>query len=158
MSELPSLMRDQRKIDADHLKLLAIFHFVLAGFSLLGLGFLFLHWLVLHTIVFNPEVLKNAKGGLPPATFFAVFQWLYLVMGTVIFTMGLGNLISGWCLLKRRARIFSLVMAGINCVGFPFGTTLGIFTFIVLLRESVTEVFNLQKSRSTLEKIEGISR
>jgi hypothetical protein len=32
MSELPPLPRDQRKIDADHLNLLAIFHFVGAGF------------------------------------------------------------------------------------------------------------------------------
>ena len=36
MIELPPLPRDQRKIDADHLNLLAIFHFVGAGLALLA--------------------------------------------------------------------------------------------------------------------------
>ncbi|PYV42168.1 MAG: hypothetical protein DMG06_14865 [Acidobacteria bacterium] len=31
MTELPPLLRDQRRIDAEHLKLLSIFHFVLSG-------------------------------------------------------------------------------------------------------------------------------
>jgi hypothetical protein len=37
---LPPLPRDQRKIDADHLNLLAIFHFVGAGLAVLGILFL----------------------------------------------------------------------------------------------------------------------
>ena len=147
MSELPPLMRDQRKVDADHLKLLAIFHFVLAGFSILGLCFLFLHWFMMHTFLFNPEFLKNAKSGPPPAEFFLIFRWIYVFAGTCIASMGIGNLISGWCILKRRARIFSLVIAGIDSLCFPFGTTLGVFTFVVLLRESVAEVYTAAQPR-----------
>jgi hypothetical protein len=141
MSELPPLRRDQRQVDAGHVKLLAIFHFVLAGLSLLGLGFLFMHWLVMHTFMSDPALWKDAKGGPPPAQIFAVFKWFYLFFGAVIVAIGLGNLVSGWCLLRRRARIFSLVMAGIDCLGFPFGTVLGVFTLIVLLRESVVELY-----------------
>ena len=40
MKDLPQLPRDQRQIDAGHLKLLMIFHFVAAGLSVLGLLFL----------------------------------------------------------------------------------------------------------------------
>jgi len=37
--------------------------------------------------------------------------------------------------------MFSLIIAGINCVQFPFGTVLGVFTFVVLLRDSVRELY-----------------
>ena len=73
MNELPPLMRDQRKSDADHLRLLAIFHFVFAGLGLLALGFLFLHYSLIHHFLDNPEMWKHPKGGgPPPAEFFAV--------------------------------------------------------------------------------------
>lgn len=137
----PALMRDQRKVDAEHLKLLAVFHFVLAGLSLVGIAFLCLHWFLMHTVFTNPEMMKNAKGGPPPKEFFMIFRWFYFFMGTFIVAGGLGNLISGFCLLKRRGKIFSFVVAGLNCLGFPFGTTLGVFTFIVLLRDSVGELY-----------------
>ena len=35
-----------------------------------------------------------------------------------------------------------MIIAGINCLGIPLGTTLGVFTFIVLLRPSVQHVFD----------------
>jgi hypothetical protein len=141
---LPPLMRDQRKVDAEHLKLLAVFHFVLAGFALVGLGFLAMHWFFMSTFFGNPEMWKDAKGGAPtppPQEFFAIFKWFYAVMGVFIVGGGLASLISGLCILRRRARTFSLVVAGIVCLGFPFGTALGVFTFVVLLRDSVTEEY-----------------
>ena len=39
---------------------------------------------------------------------------------------------------KRKWLMFSLIMAGIQCILFPFVTVLGVFTFIILLRPSVT--------------------
>jgi hypothetical protein len=35
-------------VDADHLKLLAVFHFVGAGLALVGIGFLLLHYTVMR--------------------------------------------------------------------------------------------------------------
>jgi hypothetical protein len=144
MSDLPPLMRDQRKVDAEHLKLLAVFHFVLAGLAVVGLGFLCLHWFFMNSFFGNPEMWKDAKAGAPvppPKEFFAIFKWFYAVMGVFIVGGGLAALISGFCLLRRRARLFSLVVAGISCLGFPFGTALGVFTLVVLLRESVAEEY-----------------
>jgi hypothetical protein len=140
MSLSPSI-RDQRKVDAEHLKLLAVFHFVLAALSFLGLGFLFLHWFLMHSVLENPEMLKNAKGAPPPKELFAIFQWIYLIMGVCVMACALGNLLSGLCLLKHRAKLFSFIVAGINCLGFPLGTILAVFTFMVLLRESVGELY-----------------
>lgn len=147
VAELPPLYRDQRKVDAEHLKLVAVFHFVLAGLSVVGIGFLCLHWFFMHTFFDNPEMWKNAKEGPPPKEFFAIFQWFYIVMGGFILTAGLANLASGFCIWKRRARVFSLIVAGLNCLCFPFGTALGVFTFVVLLRESVAEVYEAEAGR-----------
>ena len=142
MAELPPLMRDQRKTDADHLRLLAIFHFVVAGLAILGLGFLLLHYAIMQMVMTNPEIWKNQKGGgPPPEQFFAIFKWFYLFFGLLLVVGGVGNLLSGLFIRKKRNRIFSLIVAGINCVQFPFGTMLGVFTFVVLLRDSVRELY-----------------
>lgn len=141
MTPLAPLLRDQRKVDSDHLRLLAIFHFVFAGLSLLGLLFLGLHYAIMHAFLDDPSLWKGAKDGPPPAQVFAIFRWFYLFMGVVFVIGALLNLLSGLYLRRRRARLYSLIVAGLDCVQFPFGTVLGVFTFIVLLRESVVELY-----------------
>jgi hypothetical protein len=141
MTELAPLPSDQRKADADHLRLLAIFHFIVAGLAILGLGFLMLHYGVMHAIVGNPEMWKNQKGGGPPPQFFAILKWFYVFFGAMLVAGGVLNLLSGWSIQRKKNRIFSLVVAGVNCVQFPFGTVLGVFTFVVLLRDSVREAY-----------------
>jgi hypothetical protein len=142
--ELPPLYRDQCKVDADHLKLLAVFHFVLAGLSVVGLLFLFLHWSLMNAAMAMAEK-QPGKGGPPPAEFFAIFKWFYLFMGVMIVIAGITNLLSGRCIQQRRGRIFSLIVAGLNCLAFPFGTCLGVFTFIVLLRDSVIQAYEANR-------------
>jgi GNAT superfamily N-acetyltransferase len=142
MTELPPLTRDQRKADVDHLKLLAIFHFVIAALSVVGVGLLFLHYTFMHSILTNPEVWKNQKNGAPPPEqVMAIFKWFYLFFGAVLIASGLTNLISGLFIQMKKHRLFSLIIAGINCLHFPFGTVLGVFTFVVLLRDSVRELY-----------------
>ncbi len=55
---------------------------------------------------------------------------------------GILTIISGRRIAKQRSRVFSLVMAGVNCLSIPIGTTLGVFTFIVLLRPSVQAMYD----------------
>lgn len=141
MSRLPPLMRDQRKIDADHMKLLSIFHFVFGGFALLGLSLLFLHWLMMHSVFERPEMWKGQPGPPPPKEMAAVFNWFYIIFGSCIIVAAVANVVSGWLIRKRRARVFSLVVAALNCVGMPFGTILGVFSLMVLLRDSVAELY-----------------
>ena len=141
MSELPPLLRDQRKIDADHLKLLATFHFVGAGLTLLGLLFLIGHYAIFNAVFSNPKMWANQKQFQPPAEFFAMLKWFYLAGGVWFVASGVLNLISGWCIRAKRNRTFSMVVAGINCLHLPLGTVLGVFTIIVLLRDSVRELY-----------------
>jgi len=141
MNEPLPYPRDQRKIDADHLKLLAIFHFIGAGLALLGILFLLAHFAMFHAFLANPKMWENQKQGPPPAEFFAIFKWFYLVLGVWFLGSGILNVISGWCIRARKHRIFSMVVAGINCAHMPLGTVLGVFTIIVLLRDSVRESY-----------------
>lgn len=141
MNQLPPLVRDQRKIDADHLKLLSIFHFVGAGLAVLGMLFLLAHFALFHAFLDNPKMWENQKQGPPPAEIFAMFKWFYAIFGLWFAGSGVLNLISAFCLRAKKHRTFSLIVAGINCVHIPLGTVLGVFTIIVLIRDSVRELY-----------------
>jgi hypothetical protein len=142
MTELPPIIRDQRAADADHMRLLSIFHFVFAALAVAGIGFLGLHFLLFHAIMDNPDLWKNQKGGTPiPKDFFNIFRWFYVVFGVFLVFFAVANLLSGLFIRGRRHRTFSLVVAGLNCIQVPFGTVLGVFTFFVLLRPSVEETY-----------------
>ena len=141
---LPPLPRDQRKIDRDHLNLLAIFHFVGAGLALVGILFLVAHYFLMHAVMSDPKLFANQPQPMPmaPQQMFAIFKWFYLAMGVWFVASAMLNLISGLCLRTRKSRTFSLVVAAINCLHLPLGTVLGIFTIMVLSRESVQELYS----------------
>jgi peptidoglycan biosynthesis protein MviN/MurJ (putative lipid II flippase) len=141
MSELAPLLRDQRKIDAGHLKVLAICHFVGAGLALLGILFLLIHYAIMHAVFSNPKFWQGRNQTPPPAEIFAMMKWFYLIGGLWFIASGILNVISGFFLLARKHRIYSLVVAGINCLHIPLGTILGVFTIVVLNRDSVRELY-----------------
>jgi len=143
MSELqpPPVSSFQRREDADHLKLLAIFHFIGAGFALLGIMFIFAHYMMMHTFINNPQIWQNQRQPMPPREFFAMFQWFYVIFAFWFIGSGILNVISGFCIVARKHRTFSIVVAAINCLHIPLGTVLGVFTIMVLIRDSVREVY-----------------
>jgi hypothetical protein len=143
MTEPPPLIGDQRKVDADHLRLLSIFHFIGAGLAVLGLGFLALHYMFFHALIDNPDLWKNQKGAVPPPKeFFAMFKWLYVFFGIWFVVSCIANVLSGVFLGRRKCRTFSIIVAAMNCVHIPLGTVLGVFTIIVLLRPSVRDAYD----------------
>jgi len=140
-TQLAPLMRDQRKADAEHLRILSLCHFIMAGLTVAGLGLLFFHWFMMHQFLESPSAWGGAPNAPSPREAWNVFRWFYLIFGTFTIVAGTANASSGWLIRNRRGRVFSLVVAGLNCMGLPFGTTLGVFTFVVLLRESVAELY-----------------
>ena len=131
----PPFPASREKKDLEQLGLVAIFHFVMAGFYGLGIGFLWLHYTLMQSVFTNPQLMKGPNS-LPP-TFFAVFKWVYVVLGVICVILLALNAISGRFIQQRRNRIFSMIIAGIDCLQVPFGTALGVFTFVVLSRDSV---------------------
>ena len=49
---------------------------------------------------------------------------------------------AGRKLNQRTSHTVCLVVAGVECILFPFGTALSIFTLIVLVKNSVKELFS----------------
>ena len=132
--------------DEGHLKLLAIFHYVLSGFGVFGLGFIALHYTLMRTVFANPAMWENqaqkgAKAPFDPNEFFEVFQWFYLAAGLLIVVLSVLTLMAGLAIKNRKSRTFTMVVAGINCLQFPFGMALGIFTLVVLSRDSVARLY-----------------
>lgn len=127
--------------DRQHLKLLSIFHYVAGGltalFSLCGLFYLIFGLVMLLA----PEKLEP-KGQPPPA----FLGWIFAIIGGGFITVGwiLAAFIvtTGRFLARHKHYLFCLVMAGIECMLMPFGTVLGAFTIIVLMRESVKQLFS----------------
>ncbi len=128
--------------DEEHLRLLAIFHYVVGGlavlFSFLPLFYTAMGWFILHA---PPD--PHQKGGPPPE----IFAWIFIVIGLVLFSLGIAFsicvVISGRCIARRRRYWFSFVMACVECLFVPFGVILGVFTLIVLIRGSVKEMFGI---------------
>ena len=150
---LPPLVRDQRKVDIGHLKLLTIFHFIGAALGLFGILFLCVHFAFFNAFMSHPELFEGRGQQPPPEAFFAmfrVFRWFYLIMGAWFLLSTVLNLISAIGLMRRKWRTFSLVVAGINCLHMPLGTVLGVFTIIILIRDSVVEIYDAElASRGT---------
>ena len=152
--ELPPLWRDQRKADSDHLRLLAIFHFLFAGLALVGIGFICLHYALLHTLIDKPDLWKAQQqpAPVPARQFFAIFIWVYVVIGSICIAGGLANLLSGLFIQRRKFRTYSLVVAGLDCLQIPMGTMLGVFTIIVLLRDSVRKVYEGDEAKAPVSE------
>src|SRR6059036_3653896 len=132
---------EQQKKDAEHLRLLSIFHFIVAGFALLGIAFLIAHYFVMSAFM-NPEFWKSQRtGGPPPKEILTILVWVYAFAGFFLVLGSVLNFLSGLFLRKRQHRLFSLIVAGLNCLHVPLGTALGVFTFIVLSRESVRRIY-----------------
>jgi len=126
--------------DEQQLDLLAIFHYIVAGITAFFSCIPIIHVAVGIAMIFGG--LDEGKN--PPPAFVG---WLFVALGSVFILMGwtlaVCIFIAGRCLKRRRRRMFCLVMAGIECMQMPFGTVLGVFAIIVLMRESVQKLFAL---------------
>jgi len=55
--------------------------------------------------------------------------------------MAISILMAGRSLALRKRYTFAFIIACIECLFFPFGTILGVFTIVTLSRESVKALF-----------------
>jgi quinol-cytochrome oxidoreductase complex cytochrome b subunit len=133
--------QNQKRRDREQVKLLAIFHFVFAELAFAGIGFLCVHYAFMHTIFSNPDMWKSQPQTMPPKAFLDAFVWFYLFMGVILLIGLVLNVLSGLFLLRKRNRLFSLIIGGLNCLQIPFGTALGMFTILVLSRDSVRQLY-----------------
>ena len=135
----------QTIIDEEHLKLLSIGYYVSAGitafFSMFGLVYAVLG--AVMGVVFS-QAAKNSNQSPPPP----FLGWIFGIAGSVIFllliTVAVLKFLTARCIQRRRSRVFCMVVAAISCLEFPYGTVLGLFTFLALGRNSVKGWFEPQ--------------
>lgn len=142
--------------DAKHLQLLATFHYVVAAMTCLFGCLPLLH--VAMGIALLEGRVPFPFPGLPtlstqtPTPHQASFGWIFVVAGGVTFAMAqamaVATLYSGRQIHRRRHHLLSQVVAALLCMAPPIGTALGVFTLIVLQRDSVKELYGLRRSDS----------
>lgn len=125
--------------DDDNLQVLAIFHFVVAGFATLVSLFPTVHLLV--GIGLLSGFFTEPKDPFP----YALIGWIFVIGASCWIVLGLVFAFllvrAGRCLKARRRYQFCLVMAGVACIFMPFGTILGVLTIFVLTKESIRAQF-----------------
>ena len=154
--------------DEQHLKLLSIFHYVLAAMMALFACFPIIHLIIGISFLVAPETMMPPPAQMPipveegepgqqpfnqqppvaqpPALLFGL---MFTIIPAIFILVGwfLAGLIfyGGRCLASRTNYMFCFIVAGIACLNMPLGTILGVFTIIVLVRPSVQAMFENKK-------------
>jgi hypothetical protein len=136
--------------EISQLTVLSVLHYVWGGLTKL-ISCVFIIHIVLGILMINGNGVFNVQvpaGSTPPAFpngpppamgyLFAFGGGCAVLMG---WTFGIFTIISGRRIAQHRSRVFSIVIAAINCISFPFGTALGVFTIIVLAKDSVKMLY-----------------
>jgi hypothetical protein len=130
--------------DEQQLKLLSIFHYIVGGIIALFSLFPIFHLVFGIVMIVSPDTFESGGEG-PPA----FIGWLLALIGGTIILVGLVFatcvILAGRFLSLRRYYTYCFVMACIQCLFIPFGTVLGVFTIIVLMRESVKQIFSVDR-------------
>ena len=131
----------QQILDNEHLKLLSIFHYVKGGITALFACIPIIHVVFGLVLIVAPRLFGHGSDQ-PPA----FIGWLFVILGFFIiflgWTVAVLVLIAGRCIARRRHYTFCFVVACLECLSVPFGTVLGVFTILVLNRQSVKALFN----------------
>jgi hypothetical protein len=132
-------MNQQVNRDLEHLKILSILFYVLAGLTLFPIIF-GLFYAVMG--LFFGAAAVSASGEAPAALFGGIFVIFGGIFVLVFATLGFLIFKAGRNLSKREGYTFAFVIACVICLWIPLGTILGVFTIIVLTRDSVKALFN----------------
>lgn len=137
----------QRVVDDEHLKLLRLGYLISAGitalFGCLGLVYVAVGLL----LAFAHKAAPTPTGSQTPPE----IGWVFVVMGAVFTAIGWGMAALKYhaakCIAARQSWHLCMVVGGVCCLGIPYGTVLGAFTFLVLGRPTVHDQFFGQPPR-----------
>ncbi len=121
--------------DAEHLKLLALFHYIVGGIGFFFACFPIIHLIVGIVLLYAPT--KPADGAAPQMMVAVLFIGLALFFIVCGWALAFCTILSGRKIAQHKSWLFSMVIAGVLCLFMPFGTVLGVFTIVILNKESV---------------------
>ena len=144
---------EEQIIVRERLRLLAIGFYVKGAVGALFISFLLLHFFIFLGMSFIPESSWQPKTPAavesvsvspspapsprpvnqgPPVIIFRIFAGIIGAIVLLGWTFGGLTAYAGRCVQKRERRMFIFIMAGLNCALLPWGTLLGVATFMVL--------------------------
>jgi hypothetical protein len=136
---LPPYDARQQILDAEHLRLLRIGYIVAASVNSLMvlIGFLYIG---MGAVVSSAIPARGTRGALPfsPFAFFAAFGAAFVIVGAALIAL---NLLTARAIRRRQGYVLCMISAALSCLGIPYGTLLGIATFVVLGRPHVKAMF-----------------
>ena len=125
--------------DEENLRLLSIFHYVIAGIASLFTLIPFLY------VGMGILMLCGKLDAQHPDPAARPIGWFLIAIGTFFVLMGWAFVVclvmAGRYVSRKRHYMYCQVMAAVACMFMPFGTVLGAFTIIVLQKESVRQLF-----------------
>jgi hypothetical protein len=155
---------EEQLIVRDRLRWLAIGFYVKGAVAAVFVSFFLIHLVMMLAFSFMPESAWNqppksattaestsvtpssaprpVNQG-PPVVMFRIFAGVLGVIILLGWTLGGLTIYAGRCLHKRTHRTFILVMAAVNCPFIPWGTLLGIATFMLLQKPLARREFGL---------------
>jgi ABC-type Fe3+ transport system permease subunit len=129
--------------DEEHLRLLSIFHYVCAGMAAFFACIPIIHVIVGSVMLLHPQPFVSQNNQPHPEKFVGL---LFVVIGGMFILLGWAFAAclayAGRCLGQRKHYTYCMVVAALACMFMPFGTVLGVFTLMVLIRPSVKPLFN----------------
>jgi hypothetical protein len=73
--------------------------------------------------------------------------WIFVILSPIFTLFGaaitVGNILTARFLKRKKNYGFCFLIAALDCMFFPLGIVMGVFTILVLLRESVKQLFNV---------------
>jgi hypothetical protein len=156
---------EQRILARERLRLLALGYYIKGGVSAAFVSIFLIHFFFLLAFSFappstwspptpspisqSPSLLSSpsslrtpATQSEPPVIMFRIFAAVIGVIILLGWTFGGLTVYAGRCIQKRKHKGLVYVMAGLNCVFVPYGTLLGVATFILMQSPGGREEFS----------------
>ena len=124
--------------------MLAIGYYISGIIGAVSVSILLLHFCMFAALSFMPpsgfssgknlshDAKVESKSEPPPRIIFRIAAGAIAVVIVCGWILGGLTVFAGWCISKRKNRTFVLIMAGMNSIWIPYGTLLGIASFVAL--------------------------
>jgi len=130
--------------DLEHLRLLKIGYYILAGIAGVGTFFTGIWMVAVGAMLAHipMDTIPSADADLARRIMSLFVGGLGILISVGGVGMALLTFFTGRNLGQHRARIFCTVIGAITCLSVPWGTAIGVCTLIVLNRPSVKALFD----------------
>ncbi len=137
----PTPTRPGFQKDREHLDTLAAFYYIFFALECFGVVLIPLYAVLIYVMLCSGLMpTRPGQQPLPPE-----FGWILEGVLGVAFLLSALSAVLQWMtardLQRRKHPTFCLIVACLHCLSVPVGTLLGVFTILVLQRDSVKELF-----------------